>query len=716
MPAELYEFADVTVDLRRVEVRRAGAAVALEPKSFDVLRCLLENRDRLVSKDELLDMVWKDTFVTPNVLTRAVAQLRKALGDDAFEARYIETVAKRGYRFIAPVRVEGGREPGAAVVERPAPVPDRAASPVPSWQRWLALAVAGLVIAGLVVAARSRLGLRGRPAASGDEALLTPRRLTTAGDSYYSPALSPDGSAVAFASARTGSQEIYVTGLAPGSRELAITSDGGGNGDPAFSPDGQWLAYDSGKRGGIWVVPATGGTPRQVADFGLEPSWSPDSQTIVFSSRSGGLSSQGVLWTARRDGGSRAQLTQPGIPMGGHAVPSWSHDGRRIAFLVGRHEQREIWLVAASGGAPRRLATLTKFSQPRFAPDDRAIYWVGTTQERNDCLMRVTLTANGAADGDPERLLTFQGEGVERLSIARNGTAVYLLNRLSVNLFAIDLDASGGAAGEPRPLTSDEDAINRYPAYGRDGRIAWEQAAAGGPITAWVMDEDGRNKQPLSAGLSASARTPQWDAEAKRLFTLVEPGSGAPYFGWIDMATRRVTRISLPTSGAANLPKLSPDGRQLAYHLVTADGANAWVQPVDGGPPKQITFDREAASYPSWSQDGAWLALNLKRGEDSQIGVVPASGGPVEQLTTGRGTRQPYSFSPDGDRIAFAGGAQGEAAWNLYTVSRRTKEVKQLTQTALGGARFPAFSPRGSRIVFSRPQRRASLWRLKLPS
>ena len=86
-----------------MSVSRAGQPVALEPKTFDVLRYLIEHRDRLVTKEELLDTVWKDTFVTPNVLTRAVAQLRKAIGDDAFEARYVETVAKRGYRFIATV-------------------------------------------------------------------------------------------------------------------------------------------------------------------------------------------------------------------------------------------------------------------------------------------------------------------------------------------------------------------------------------------------------------------------------------------------------------------------------------------------------------------------------------------------------------------------------------------------------------------------------------
>lgn len=101
----VYEFGDVTVNVGRMEVTRCGVAVALEPKCFDVLTVLVEHRDRLVTKEELLEAVWKDTFVTPNALTRAIAQLRRGLGDLAFESRYIETVARRGYRFIAEVRV-----------------------------------------------------------------------------------------------------------------------------------------------------------------------------------------------------------------------------------------------------------------------------------------------------------------------------------------------------------------------------------------------------------------------------------------------------------------------------------------------------------------------------------------------------------------------------------------------------------------------------------
>ena len=102
------EFGDVHVDFGRMTVKRADNRVDIEPKVFDLLRFLIAHRDRLITKEELLDGVWRDTFVAPNALTRAVAQLRKALGDDADEPRYIETVARRGYRFIAPVVIDGG--------------------------------------------------------------------------------------------------------------------------------------------------------------------------------------------------------------------------------------------------------------------------------------------------------------------------------------------------------------------------------------------------------------------------------------------------------------------------------------------------------------------------------------------------------------------------------------------------------------------------------
>ena len=98
-----YAFDDICVDRAAMRVTKAGLPVTLEPKAFDVLLLLLDNRSRLVGKAQLLEVVWPGTFVTENNLAHAVSQLRRALGDSAKCARYIETVPRRGYRFIAPV-------------------------------------------------------------------------------------------------------------------------------------------------------------------------------------------------------------------------------------------------------------------------------------------------------------------------------------------------------------------------------------------------------------------------------------------------------------------------------------------------------------------------------------------------------------------------------------------------------------------------------------
>ncbi|MCC6389003.1 MAG: transcriptional regulator, partial [Bryobacterales bacterium] len=98
------QFDTVTMDFEKLEIRKEGEALEIEPRSFRVLAYLARNANRVVTKEELLQEVWSGAFVTDNALTRVVAQLRKALGDDARQARYIETVPTVGYRFVAEVR------------------------------------------------------------------------------------------------------------------------------------------------------------------------------------------------------------------------------------------------------------------------------------------------------------------------------------------------------------------------------------------------------------------------------------------------------------------------------------------------------------------------------------------------------------------------------------------------------------------------------------
>jgi len=106
--SQIFSFDDVKVDPRTGEVFKAGAVVQLEPKAFKLLVFLIENRDHVVEKEEILDALWKDINVTENALASAIAKLRRTLGDDSKTAKYIQTLHTRGYRFVANVEVKNG--------------------------------------------------------------------------------------------------------------------------------------------------------------------------------------------------------------------------------------------------------------------------------------------------------------------------------------------------------------------------------------------------------------------------------------------------------------------------------------------------------------------------------------------------------------------------------------------------------------------------------
>ena len=709
MAPEVFQFGDVTVDLRRMLVLRGNEPVSLEPKTFDVLRYLLEHRDRLVTKEELLDAAWRDTFVTPNVLTRAVAQLRKAIGDDAFEARYIETVAKRGYRFIAPVVTDPFGAAGPDVSARSTAA--TATVSRPPRRGPIAVVAAGCLLAAAVgfgmFAMRERAGLDVTAPAQ-----LSMRRFTTGSQSYSFPAISPDGRTIAYSSDVTGAMEIYTAGFAAGGREVALTSDGGQNMNAEWSPDGQWISYHSRKNGGIWIVPSGGGTARRVVEFGSQATWTPDGRRLVFTSDAGGMAAQSILWSVDRDGGDRRQVTKLGAPRGGHSKPAISPNGRVVAFGVANgHISVEVWTMPMDG------ETRTKIGEghsPRFSPDGSAVYWIGRSPEGNDTLMRVGIDERGVPAGQAEEVQQFAGNFVGGFSIARNGTAVLWLFRGSANLWAVDVPPPGAKPAPPVALTSD-DVRNSYPSHSRDGRVAFQQYAPGQPPTVWVIDEDGRNREALTVGLSTGVWGPQWSPDAKRLFVAVAARGQKASFAWLDIATKQLSPIAISSEGVLS-QRLSPDGREMAFHVIDAGGViNVWTQSLDGGARKQLTFDSEAMSYPMWSADGKSLVIEIKRGDDTHMGVISRDGGQVEMLVTARGQSWPYSWAPDNDRIAFAGARDG--VWNIYTVSRKTKEIVQLTDfnSVQGYVRYPSWSRTKDTIVFERAEQRGSLWTTRLP-
>jgi Tol biopolymer transport system component/DNA-binding winged helix-turn-helix (wHTH) protein len=703
----MYRFGDVCVDLKRLVITRGGAQVEIEPKAYDVLRYLLEHADRLVTKDELLESVWRDTFVTPNVLTRAVAQLRRLLGDDAREARYIETVARRGYRFIAPVSTD------SVVTVSPAPEINTEAVTPRANARGIGARLAAAVF---LAAATGGVALLARLPARHEAAEVTavPTRVTISGGNNTAPAISPDGHAVAFASDRTGSFEIYVVGLAPGSEEVALTHDGGQNMQADWSPDGRWIAFHSRRRGGVWIVPSTGGTPQQVVEGGSSPAWSPDSERLVYTPDEGGLAGQQVLWTVNRDGTDRRQLTHLGQPAGGHNHPAWSHSGRFIVFAVsyGVHDD-SIWIVDAAGGAPRLLTKGHQASHPRFTSADAAVVWTGNAAAFNGRIFRIGFDAvAGTAIGAATVVTPFENGSLQGLSVAETGAAVSGVGATDTNLWTIDLDRDGGASA-PARLTSDV-VRNGQPDYSHDGRIAFSQLGAGLPMSVWAIDPDGSHRIRLAP--DGPAGDPSWSGDSTRVLVKRWGDTRGTGLWWIDVASRRAAPTGIEDADVRSA-RPSPDSQSIAFHVIESDGSmNVWTQPLNGAPRRRVTHDPEAASFPAWSPDGRWLAVEVKRGERTEVGVVDKDGGDVELLTSDPGQNWPHSWSPDGERITYA--AERGGVWNIWDVSKKTHATRQLTHftSPSGYVRYPSWSPDGRRIVFEREMQTAAIWTVQLPT
>ncbi|HUG52734.1 MAG TPA: winged helix-turn-helix domain-containing protein [Vicinamibacteria bacterium] len=726
----VYRFDDVRVDTAAFRIERGGQAVALEPKAFDLLVLLLERRGEVVTKQEILDSVWRQTAVTDNALTRIVAHLRKGLGDDAREARYVETVPTRGYRFVAPVRTGDGAAPAA-----------EAAAPARRGRGFVLAAVA-LLVAGAVLS----LALRRAPArvpAGIVYGSMWPTQATTSPGLDAFPALAPNGRTLAYASDRTGGFEIVIKSLAAGARETALTADGGQNVQPAWSPDGEHLAYHSMRRGGIWIVPALGGAARRVADFGSKPAWSPDGQRLAFQSdpladvapSAYGANIPSTIWTVARDGSLLRRLTSPTHPLGGHAAPAWSPDGRRIAFATYSRAPAGLWSVPAAGGTATRLVEgYSPVFDPVFAPDGTAVYYA----PGGPFIVRVPLSAaTGRPEGQAAAIATPGLAGVRHLSLSSDGRRMAMASLgLSSNLWSVAVSPrTGEAAGPPRPLTDDTSRRKTTPVFSPDGQwIAYTGSRGGSGSDIWVMSARDGRALPVTDGDPTATRSaspshfrPSWFPDSARVAFIVSEG-GRTMLQAADLTSRRAEPLLDLGAGRAGGVRhalfnalldhrLSPDATRVAYSEVdpVTGMSRLYVRTLGSGEVQALSPPDHAESYPVWSPDGRWIASERKDEKGTAIAVRPATGGPVRTLAPAPGQSWVHDWGPDLDRVLFAG--QRGGVWNVRWVSRTTGRETQVTRyTGVDTfVRYPAWSPRGDRIVFEQGEVRGNIWTSVVP-
>jgi Tol biopolymer transport system component/DNA-binding winged helix-turn-helix (wHTH) protein len=714
----------VRVEPHNFKIFKDGSEIQLEPKTFRLLLFLIENRTRLVEKSELLDAIWKDTFVTENALTREIAKLRKALGDDSKTPRYIQTVHTQGYRFIADVEEtsetsspENKKETENSVrqiKESPpdVPIPTATAQRKSSRQVFfLSLAALGILVA---LSLAAFFVWKSRQPKSETARNLKTAQITTWTSLDIYPAFSPDGNSIAYSSDHDGNFEIYVKPLTAGGRETQITSDGQQNFEPAFSPDGKFIAYYSKTSGGICIVPASGGKTKQITTFGSRPAWSPDGNSIAFQSDTitdlGAAASPAIppstIWIVSSHGGEPAQLTQAGNPAGGHGSPAWSPDGARIVFSASDFSGNSgsIWTVSGKGGDLRQLAQ--QASEPVFAPDGESVYYGS-----NLGLQKIRVSpSSGEPIGEPVQLMGNAPGRIRHFAVSADGKKIaYASLLITSNIWSVPVSpASNEATTEPAPLTQDRSFRKILPVFSPDGkRIAFQIRNVGGVSDIWLMDADGRNVAQIT---TEQANAPSWFPDGEQIAFL--SGRQKHPQAWTTNLKTGQDKLLLDFGDDdVQYMRLSPEGKQIVFNSKKSGTTNVWTIQVEGGAAKQLTFDKELAGFACWSPDGKTLAFQIKRGDDTHVAIMPSDGGgEITQLTFDKGQSWASGFSPDGDKIAFAGFRNG--VWNLYWVSLSTKQQKQLTNFAKLNSyvRYPAWSPLGNQIVYEYAETTGNIW------
>ncbi len=624
---------------------------------------------------------------------------------------------------IAAVLEEGGWEDEAAP-KRPStgrlstiapPAPTLAKRPGVRLAVGIGVALLALVAAGLFL----RRGKEGEAPAA---APYRPVQLTTSTGLDVFPAFSPDGRTLVYASDRSGRFELYRRSLAPGGREIAITTDGRQNLSPAWSPDGETVAYHAKAVGGVWLIPALGGVPRQLTTFGSRPSFAPDGSAVVlesgsivdFAANSLGALPPSVLWIAPLDGAPPKPLTRVGRPSGGHGAASWSPDGKRIAFAAYDRTASEIWVVGADG---EDLVQVSEGNgqcyDPVWSADGASITYPCRSAEFAAALYRRSIDpATGRMAGAPEEVATLGSAGtafVKQLAVSRDGTKLAWAGlSMASNVWKVPVDGRGERAGPEQAVTR-ETGRNSRPALSRDGkRIALSRWRTGANQDVWIVDADGANAVQRTTDPGDDDYPFWFPGDARLAFMSQRRGHRALFT--LDLTTGREELLADFGPGHDAM-RLSPDGTKVAFHSNRGGTTlNVWVAELPAGTPRQVTFDRELAAFPCWSPDGRTLAFEAKREGDVHVFTVPASGGTPVQITKGSGQSWPYSFSPDGSKIAFA--ALREGVWNVGWVTRDggTLRIVTANERLNSYIRYPEWSPTGEAIYYELAETTGNIW------
>ncbi len=697
-----YEFDRFRLDATERVLECAGEMVPLTQKAFDVLLVLVEGRGRIVSKEELMEKVWPDTFVEESNLAQNIYTLRKVLGQTPAGEGYIVTVPRRGYRFAAAVRElweeekTGSQIPAATlkpeveaqaeafpisndglnsaspeVVFETAAVstapPPALAQPVQAtgsvrtgnWyghRKVMALIAATALITALGVAWLVGQGGAGSEAISGT---MNISALTTTGN-ITAAAISPDGAYVAYAANDSPDRStLWIEQLSTSARRAVIPANENRYYALTFSPDAGHLYYiaatNESPRRAVHRVSVLGGTPKKLFDeVNAAVSFSPDGSQLVLR-RAIDQRRVITLSIASPDGANEKEIASIRYPEVFYD-PAWSPDGKMIACAAGNPGGVSEMYVAGIGVDDWAMKTISAqrwkwIGQMAWLPDSSGLVMVAQQNSASPHQVWLLKYPSGEA-----HRITNDTSTYNRLSLAaRPGLIATLQVKQVTNVWRIPRD-SNQINGRPRQITAAAGGYRGEVSWTPDGKIVYESQAGSAPAIS-MMDAEGGNSKLLTSEFAGRAYVGN---------SRVSPDGRYIVFTSDLNGERHLWRMNMDGSNAIQLtrgpgednPSFTPDGRWVLYVNLERDGADRPTisrVSIDGGEIKRLSD--EFVDFPSVSPDGKTFACLYAEGPGPtpwKIAIFPIEGGRPVKVFPQPMQSQTVRWTPDGLGLTYA--------------------------------------------------------------
>jgi Tol biopolymer transport system component/DNA-binding winged helix-turn-helix (wHTH) protein len=636
-----YSFGEYLLDVSEKRLLKDSTVVHLTPKAFDTLVVLVSHKGRIVEKDALLDEVWTDTFVEEGTLAQNILTLRKALGTLEDGKQFIETVPRRGYRFIADVR-EIVRDDEILIFERRVKteitaehktVSDEDAIAVRQPQtidvspqnffRWLKqnrIRAAGAVVVCVLLFVTAvfsvRYALQPEKFSSSQFNKIEVSKLTSDG-SVFRAAISPDGKYLALVEKRGENQLIRVKQpdasaaieILPPKKQtiLGLT----------FSPDGRqiyFVSYDDAspkgapQMGHLYRVPMLGGTPQEMLeDIDSVPAISPDGRQIAFV-RNYLEEKQSVLIISEIGSGNERKIAARNLKEAFSANGlSWSPDGKTVActgYVTGEvGKQMDAFLVNAATGEQK---SLTKENW----------LWIGQTAwlaDGSGVIFPAWNSRSGSSADEIWLIPTDGGGDARQISSGINGVFSLSLTADSKSITAVKTDrltdfwiSSADDLKQATKILQNHAEYNMSPPgvdLQADERIVFG-STFNGNLDIWTMNPDGGNRQQLTTDKAADF-FPAASGDGQTII-FVSNRSGRENLWRMKADGNRQEQVTREINVSS--PSIAPDNRTVYYSSLEEKTGRYLLRKVnlETGESAQITS--LPTLYPRLSPDGKYIA------------------------------------------------------------------------------------------------------------